>query len=365
MQIPFAQPWITEDEVQAACEVVRSGWLSQGEKVEEFERCFAQYIGTSHAVAMFNGTVALHSILLALGIGSGDEVIVPSVTFISTATSVIHAQATPIFADVDDQTLCLDPEDVARKITRRTAAIMTVHYAGQPYALDTLADLCRQNGLAFIEDAAEAHGAHWERKMVGRFGDAAMFSFTPTKNITCGEGGIITTSDDVLAEKLRLLRNHGVDRPYHHVLVGYNYRMTDIQAAIALQQMRKLEEAIRRKQRNADILSEYLSECNGILPPYVHPAARHVYMIYTIRVSKEAGISRDEVALRLRERGIPTKVYFPPAHSQPALEPWSAGVVLPRTEHAANEILSLPFFASMTQEQVHYVGSSIQHLLEG
>ena len=364
MQIPFAQPWITADEAQAACEVVRSGWLSQGEKVEEFERCFAQYVGVSHAVAMFNGTVALHSILLALGIGSGDEVIVPSLTFISTVTSVIHAQATPVFADIDDQTLCLDPEDVARNITPRTAAVMTVHYAGQPYALDILLDLCRQNGLAFIEDAAEAHGAHWEGELAGTFGDAAMFSFTPTKNITCGEGGMITTSDAVLAEKLRLLRNHGVDRPYHHVLVGYNYRMTDIQAAIALQQMRRIDQVISRKQQNADILSEYLSECNGILPPYVHPAARHVYMMYTIRVSKEAGISRDELALRLRECGIPTKIYFPPAHAQPALKPWSAGVVLPRTEDAANEILSLPFFASMTQEQVHYIGSSIQHLLK-
>ncbi len=365
MQIPFARPWITEDEVQAACEVVRSGWLSQGDQVEEFERCFAEYVGASHAVAMFNGTVALHSILLALGIGSGDEVIVPSLTFISTVTSVIHAQATPVFADIDDRTLCLDPEDVARKITPRTAAVMTVHYAGQPYAPDTLADLCRDNGLAFIEDAAEAHGAQWDGRMAGTFGDAAIFSFTPTKNITCGEGGIITTSDDVLAEKLRLLRNHGIDRPYHHVLVGYNYRMTDIQAAIALQQMRKLEEAISRKQRNSNILSEYLSECNSILPPYVHPAARHVYMMYTIRVCEEAGISRDELALRLGECGIPTRLYFPSAHTQPALKPWSAGVSLPRTEEAANEILSLPFFATITEEQVAYIGSTIQHILNG
>jgi len=207
MEIPFTEPWITEDEVQAVCQVVRSGWLSQGEKVQQFERRFAQYIGADHAVATFNGTVAL------------------------------HAQATPVFADIAPGTLCLDPEDVAGRMTPHTAAVVTMHYGGQAYALDALAQLCQEHGLALIEDAAEAHGAQWKRKMIGTCGDAAMVSFTPTKNITCGEGGMITTCNSELAQKLRLLRNHGMDRPYHHVLVGYNYRMTEMQAAIGLLSM--------------------------------------------------------------------------------------------------------------------------------
>lgn len=363
--IPLASPYLSEEEAQAVYDVVLSTWLHQGEKVEAFENAFAEYIGTKYAVALFNGTVALHAMLLASGIGPGDEVIVPSLTFVSTATSVLHAGATPVFAEVDPKTYTLDPGDISQRITERTRAIMPVHYGGQSADMEPILDIARRHHLVVLEDAAEAHGAEYRGRKVGTFGKAAMFSFTPTKSITTGEGGMVTTNDDQFAEKLRLLRNHGQDGSYHHVMVGYNYRMTEMQAALGLHQLERLEGILARKRENVAHLSARLEEIKGIHPPYVAPDRTHTYMLYTIQVDQNVlGISRDRLMEELRVRGILSKVYFPPVHLQPIFR--GRGCyrgMLPVTEHISSHILSLPCHPKMTIGEADQIVKAIQDIV--
>ncbi len=249
--IPISRPRVGEEEARAVYETIKTGQLCEGPKVREFETAFADLAGVKHAVVCFNGTVALHLLWRALGLGPGDEVIVPSLTFISTAVSLLFVGATPVFADVDRQTYNLDPDDVERKITSRTRAIMPVHYGGQVADMDALMALAEKHGIPVCEDAAEATGARLHGRHAGSFGKASIFSFTPTKNMTTGEGGMITTDDDAIASMVRLLKNHGQDREYHHVEVGYNYRMTEMQAAMGVVQLGKLAETIEIKNRNA------------------------------------------------------------------------------------------------------------------
>ena len=373
-KIPIAYPDIGEEEARAVYEVVKSGWINEGEKVREFENRFANYIGVKHAIACFNGTVGLHLILLAHGIGPGDEVIVPSMTFVSTATSVLHAGATPVFADIDPKTFNIDPEHIekiieadhkikenGRLINQKTGkqlkAIIPVHYGGQSADMDSILEIAKKYNLYIFEDAAEAHGAEYKGRKVGTFGNAAMFSFTPTKNITTAEGGMITTNNDEIAEKIRLLKNHGQDEQYHHILVGYNYRMTEMQAAMGIEQLKKLPAIIARKQENAKFLNAELEKIEGIIPPYVAPDCNHTYMIYTIKIdSQKPGISQDMLMYKLEEKGIQTKIYFPPVHLQPIFRKmgYKEGM-LPVTEAISNQILSLPFHSKLTTEEMEYM----------
>lgn len=378
-RVPIASPDVGEEEARAVYEVVKSGYIAEGEKVEEFEEMFAHYIGTKHAIACFNGTVGLHLMLLAFGICPGDEVIVPSMTFISTVTSLLYVGAAPVFAEIDPQTLNIDPCNIrlvieegyeltnGKKLVNRKSqnvlkAIMPVHYAGQAADMIPILELAEQYDLRVLEDAAEAHGAEYAGKKVGSFGDAAMFSFTPTKNITTAEGGMVTTQYDEIAKRIRLLKNHGQDYQYHHAIVGYNYRMTDIQAALGVEQLKKLPAIIKRKERNARFLSSELDKVRGIVPPCLGLDRTHTYMMYTIQIDSESlGCSRDVLMQRLREKGIQAKIYFPPVHLQPIFRGMGYGDgMLPVTEAVSRRILSLPFHSKLTDQDIRYMVDCIK-----
>jgi perosamine synthetase len=346
-------PILGEAELEAVRGVFGSGYLINGPATARFERCFAERHSSDYAVAMANGTVALAAIYLALGIGGGDEVIVPSMTFISTATSVLHVGAVPVFADVHPETFNLDPVDVARRLSSSTKAIVAVHYGGQPADLEELRNLADDAGVSLIEDAAEAHGATYRGRPVGSFGDAAMFSFTPTKNITMGEGGIVTTSDAGLAERLRLLRNHGQTAVYEHAMLGYNWRLTEMQAAIGEVQLGRLDGILARKRANVSRMELYLGGQPGLQLPFVAPDREHTYMLYTLLVDR----NRDSVLKTLQEQGIEARIYFPPAHRQPVFEGFRCE--LPVTESLATRMLSIPFHAGLTDADLKVIADEV------
>lgn len=358
MHIPFTMPFIGEEEVKAVADVVRSTWLTQGECVQKFENKFAEYAGIKEAVAVFNGTAALHLSMISAKVRQGDEVIVPSFTFIATVNAVRYQGAIPVFADIDPKTFNILPEDIEKKITNKTKAIIPVHYGGQMADMDAIMEIAKEHDLCVIEDAAEAHGAKYKGKHAGTFGDLAIFSFTPTKPITTGEGGMIFTNDSEVAEQLRMLRNHGMDAPYHHIMLGYNYRMTEMQAALGLVQLNKLDEILEKKNKIAKLYNQKLQDVDGITTPYVAPyTTMHGYMIYTIKVNEQLSkMSRDKMMSLLAKYGIETKIYFPPVHMQPYYKSlgYNEGI-LPITESICKEVLSLPCYAKLSKENIDHI----------
>jgi perosamine synthetase len=342
------------EEVEAIATALASGVLTNGPWTERFEREFARRHGVEHAVAVANGTLALLAIHLSLGVGPGDEVITPSMTFISTATSILHAGATPVFADVDPMTFTLDPDDVVRRITPRTKAIVVVHYGGQAADMRALRAIADEAGVFLIEDAAEAHGASYAGRPVGGLGDAAMFSFTPTKNITTGEGGMITTRDGDLAARLRLLRNHGQTALYEHSVLGYNLRLTEMQAAMGCVQLKRLDGILERKRANAGLLGSLLLGIDGVQPPAVAPERDHTYMLYTVLVAQDGA----GVIAGMRRRGVEARLYFPPAHQQRVFRD-QVVATLPVTEHLAAHMVSLPFHSLLTEPELHDVADTL------
>jgi perosamine synthetase len=347
--IPPARPVIGEAEIEAAVRVLRSGMVVQGPEVAGFEQEFGAVVGGRHCVAVNSGTSALQLSLMALNVGPGDEVIVPSFSFAASANAVRLVGGTPVFADIEAGSFNLDPDAVAAAITPRTVAIMPVHLYGHPAAMDRIMPIAEQHGLAVVEDAAQAHAAALDGKPVGSFGAVGCFSFYPTKNMHSLEGGMVSTGDAELARTLRLLRNQGMEQRYANEIVGANMRMTDVAAAIGRVQLSRLEEWTEKRRANAAYLDKNLT---GVVVPPVAPGARHVYHQYTIRVTGD----RDAFQAGLKELGIGNAVYYPtPIHKlKPYLD--SDGQVgdwkLPETDRAAGEVVSLPIFPSLTQDQL-------------
>lgn len=353
--IPAARPDLGPAEEDAVLRVIRSGMIAQGPEVEAFEAEFSQgAVSGLHCVAVNSGTSALHLILLSLGIGPGDEVVVPSFTFAATANAVALTGATPVFADIEPDTYCLSPASVEEVVTDRTRAVMPVHLYGHPAAMVQLTELCHRRGLYLIEDAAQAHLAALKDRLVGTWGDAAAFSFYPTKNMTAGEGGMIVTTRPEVFARARMLRNQGQERRYHNEVVGLNNRMTDIHAAIGRVQLSALQDRTLKRQRNAEFLTKHLS---NVLTPSVRIGATHVFHQYTIRVR---GLDRDRFSEQLAGAGVGSGVYYPkPVHTLPAFGHTQA---LPVTESAAREVLSLPVYPSLTQEDLEVIVASVNKL---
>lgn len=330
--IPIARPLIGDEERAAVDAVLRSGALAQGKEVESFEAEFGGLVDDRHCIAVNSGTSALHLGLLAAGIGPGDEVIVPSFSFAATANAVRLAGAEVVFADIDRQTYCIDPDHVRSLVGPRTAAVMPVHLYGQPADMGPLAALCQQLGLLLIEDAAQAHAASYRGQNVGTFGLVAAFSFYPTKNMTTGEGGMIVTSDPAVARKARLLRNQGMEQRYLNEIVGFNTRMTDIAAAIGRVQLTKLEAWTARRR---EIAARYDKELQEVGTPAVAPNSVHVYHQYTLHSPDRGALSE-----RLAAAGVGSAVYYPtPIHRLPA---YDRSLDLPRTVEACEGVLSIP-----------------------
>jgi perosamine synthetase len=312
--IPVTKPYFTKEEANAVAKVLQSGWVAQGPLVAEFEEVIAEYVKTRYAKATNSCTSGLHLSLLALGIGKGDEVIVPSFTFPATPNSVAYTGARPVFADIDSRTYNIDPHDIEKKITKRTKAIMPVHQAGLAAEMPEIMKIAKKYNLYVIEDAACGLGASIDGKMVGSFGDAGCFSFHPRKSITTAEGGMVTTNNKMMAEKITILRSHGSsvsDRVRHeskkfideqYAYLGYNYRMSDIYAAIGLVQFKKMKKILTRKIKLADRYTKYLSKIPSIITPVVPKGYQHSYQAYLIQVTEEAKIKRNDVIDKLLEQ---------------------------------------------------------------
>jgi perosamine synthetase len=345
MMIPISKPYIGEEEKKAVLEVLDSGMLVQGPRVAKFEEKFAAACGTKFAVATSSGTTALHLALLAHGIGPGDEVITTPFTFMASVNSILYTGATPVFVDIQADSFNIDPEQVARAVTPRTRAILPVHLYGQPCEMDSLMAIAARHRLAVIEDACQAVGAEFHGKRVGGFGTGC-FSLYATKNVMSAEGGMITTDDEALAQKCRMLRNHGMQRRYYHDLLGYNFRMTDLNAAIGLAQIERLEAFTAQRQANAAYLNEHIK---SVVTPRVMPGVRHVWHQYTIRV--DGGRDRDAAVKQLNEAGVGTGVFYPvPAYRQAHLVEMGLGELnLPVTEQVVKEVISLPVHPQLSQ----------------
>lgn len=354
--IPAAKPIIGDEERAAVDAVLRSGMVAQGPEVAAFEREFSEVLLDGRAaVAVNSGTSGLHLGLLAAGVGPGDEVIVPSFTFAATANSVALTGATPVFADIEPDYFGLDVSSVESLITERTVGIMPVHLYGHPANVGALGDLAERRGLKLFEDAAQAHGASLGGRRVGTFGAFAMFSLYPTKNMTSGEGGMVSTGDPEVERRLRLLRNQGMERQYQNEIVGFNARMTDIHAAIGRVQLTKVDAWTRARQENAAFLDANLK---GVVVPPVAPDAVHVYHQYTIRVVDD----RDGFVRALKEEHqVGSGVYYPiPNHRLPSLAQYAPGLDLPETERAALEAVSLPVHPSLTQGDLERIAAAVE-----
>jgi perosamine synthetase len=358
--IPIANPLMGPEEKQGVLEVLDSGMLAQGPKVQALERAFADYCGVKYAVATSSGTTALHTALLANSIGEGDDVITSPFTFISSANAILFTRARPVFADIDPVTFNIDPAQIEQTITSRTRAIMPVHLFGLTADMGAIMRIAEEHNLTVIEDSCQAHGAEYGSQRAGSFGTGC-FSFYPTKNMTTAEGGMITTDDGELAEKCRSIRQHGMHRRYYHDELGYNFRMSDVHAAIGLAQFQKLEKFNEARIANARYLSEHLE---GVVTPTVPDGYRHVFHQYTIRLPVG---HRDALAKHLEANAIGYGIYYPvPVHRQTFYrETLGYDVSMPQAERAAASVLSLPVHPALSHEDLESIVNVVNAFAEG
>ncbi len=362
-KIPISEPTLLGNEEKYVLDCLRSNWISSlGKYTQNFEKAFASFCEVKHAIAVINGTAALHVALLALGAGEDDEIIVPTLTYVATANAVTYCGARPIFADCEFDTWNIDVGQIESLITQRTKGIIAVHLFGHPVDMDPLLEIAKKHKLFVLEDAAEAHGAVYKGRKVGTMGDAATFSFYGNKIITTGEGGMVTTNSDVLAERIRLLKGQGVDpqRQYWHPVIGYNYRMTNIQAAIGLAQLERVEELIERHRYNARLYSESLKELPSVVLPVEKDWASHVYWVYGILL-KNFYQSRNQVMEYLAKRGIETRPFFYPVHLMP---PYHRKISLPVAETISAQGIILPSSANFLKDTIHRVCQELINLLQ-
>jgi dTDP-4-amino-4,6-dideoxygalactose transaminase len=352
-RIGIAHPSLSDEEKQAVLAVLDSGQLSQGPVVADLEARFADWCGVTHAVAVSSGTAGLHLALLASGITAGDEIITSPLTFIASANAALFVGARPVFADVDPDTFNLDPAAVEAAITPRTRAILPIHLYGYPAVIPELDAVAKRHGLLLIEDACQAHGATINGRKVGGFGISAVFSLYPSKNMIAGEGGLITTNDDAVAERAQMLRSHGASKTYEHEILGYNFRLSDIHAAIARGQLARLDGFNAARRRNARVLTQGLSKLDAVITPVERSGYQHVFHQYTIRVPGR----RDELQRKLAERDVESRVYYPKlVHEQPLYQRLGYGNThLPVAERLRAEVLSLPVHPGVSEDDLQRI----------
>ena len=365
-RIPVAEPVLGQEELDNVTAAVRSGWISSlGAFIAEFESGFAAFSEAAHGVAVANGTVALHLALVAAGVGPGDEVLMPSLTFVATASAVRYCGAVPVFVDSDPHTWQIDPAALAARVGPRARAVIPVHLYGHPCDMDPILEVAARRGLVVVEDAAEAHGARYRGRVVGALGAVGCFSFYGNKLITTGEGGMCLTQDAAMAERLRLLRDHGMDpkRPYWHEVVGYNYRMTNLQAAVGVAQVKRVGEFVDKKRLIARWYAEALAPLAGagrIVPQPEAPWARSVFWMNSVLLGDTA-LSVEEVRAGLADRGIDSRPFFHPAHLLP---PYATGERLPVAERLASRGINLPSGTGLGRDQVERVARALAEVLD-
>jgi len=360
--IPVATPTLAGNEKTYVMDCLESTWISsRGEYIERFETAFADFCGVEHAVSCSNGTTALHLALLALGVGSGDEVIVPTLTFVATANAVTYCGGRPVFVDAEPETWNINPALIEAKITPRTKGIIVVHLYGHPVDMDPIMSIARRRGLFVLEDAAEAHGATYKEKTVGSIGEIATFSFFPNKVFTTGEGGMVVTNDESMARNVHLLKEQGMDpdRLYWHAVIGYNYRMTNIAAAIGLAQIEKANWHLQRRREVATCYREQLQDVPELLLQAEKKWARHVYQFFTIVLSDEIALIREQVIAHLQSRGIEGRPVVYPLHTLPPYFDPSQKDDFPVAERIASRGINLPTSTELTREEVRYMCDSL------
>lgn len=369
MTIPLSAPDILESDIEAVAEVLRSPRLSLGPVAEAFEHALASYVGVDHGVAVSSGTAGLHLCIRALNIGPGDEVIVPSFTFIAVANCVRYERAKPVFVDIDPITLNLDPAKIEAAITPRTRAIIVVHTFGCPAQMDAIQKIAAKHNLIIIEDTCEAIGAEFQNRKVGSFGHAAVFAFYPNKQITTGEGGMVVTRDAALAARIRALRNQGrypSDDWFQHTELGYNYRISDINCVLGLRQLQRIDSILHQRETVARTYAQLLARNpHLLLPPTNLPHRRISWFVYVVRLADSfTRLQRDAILQALTARGIGCGRYFAPIHLQPAYASWRTLTSLPVTEHCADRTIALPFYNRLTEDKIQQVCDTLASLLD-
>lgn len=358
--IPVAEPKLGEKELEYVTDCINSNWVSSiGNYIIMFEEGFAKLCGSEYAIAVSNGTAALHLALAALGVGPGDEVIIPDLTFIATASAVTYTGAKPILVDSDHKTWNINPERIEEEITSRTRAIIPVHLYGHPCDMDPIMEIAKRHNLKVVEDAAEAHGAEYKRRKTGSMGHVGCFSFYGNKIITTGEGGMCVTSDETLAERIRFLKDHAMSKTkrYWHPEIGYNYRMTNLQAAIGLAQLERIEEFIETKRENARYYSSLLNGAKGVILPPEEEYVKNVYWMYSILIQDECGIDRDTLMNSLRENNIDSRPFFYPLHKMPF---FGGSRDYPIAEDLSNRGINLPSSVNLRKDQIERIVDTIK-----